>query len=175
MGYKFDGKCEELDAEPAFGVVPVESVAGAVCRSVDGVTQSTGSFSTEHNGILFDFALETTIRCDIAVGARDFSKVRGSFTVKALSPGVEVSENKAVTEWHNILSPGEENFTFNIAPTATFQIAETAVTPTKTLRVEVHQSAGAKVAIDFSQVETLNSVSEYVVMSTTVSSLPSRR
>merc|ERR1712146_468891 len=128
---------------------------------VDGVTQSTGSFSTEHNGILFDFALETTIRCDIAVGARDFSKVRGSFTVKALSPGVEVSENKAVTEWHNILkdvnpaertiaigtpynivSPGEEDFSFRVAPQATFAIAESAVTP-KTLRVEVHQAAGA--------------------------------
>jgi hypothetical protein len=193
-GHKFTGKCTELDTEPVYAVVPVESVAGVVCKSVDGVTQSTGTFSTQHNGVLLDFVKETTLRCDIAVSPRDFSRVRGKFTVKVLTQGVKVAMSKAVTEWHNILtdvnpgertialgtpyniiSPGEEGFDFKTAPTATFSLVETSVTPTKILRVEVHQGMGAQLVLDFSEVETLNSVSEYIVMSTTVSSLPSRQ
>lgn len=194
----FVGKCEAHTAQPEYSALSAAAMATTVCASVDGIAESTATYSASQGGILFDFVKETTIRCDIQVGAVDFSKIKGVMSITQQNVGVDVVQNSVILEWHNslklpldnskksialgtpfnIVYAGDESFSMNAlgTTTAVLPISQdpVAVTPTKTLRMEVQQAAGAKFLVSLSGIETYNSVSEYVIMTTTTTSLPTR-
>merc|ERR1719446_217736 len=106
VSYTFDGTCTEASTDPQYAAIPDSALSGAVCTSMDGVTDSTAVYTS--GGISFDFVKDTILRCDINVGSVDFSKVKGTFTVvddqgvDANSSPVTVSQNKMLVEWYNV-------------------------------------------------------------------------